>query len=242
MYGLFSEYVNINPENKIRKFKVLKSFEINDWCVYEGDVILLVGNIWRTSYGHYLAHISYYPIEVLFNNYCIEEILPDEKPISSEKHTNIEDDIYSKKYNIYEILTLIPNIPKDSRIECSLDNHVWDIAEEENTLIIWDSEVKRYNSINIEDIYSLKQILEATYTLVKPVEEVGEKWTPINTRLELFIKIREGKKIKEYTITEKYTAEATIYSICGDSIPEGIWNIFGKFGNTNYFVEYLEDN
>lgn len=231
MYGLFSEYVNINPESKIRKFKVLKSFEINDWCVYEGDVILLAGNILRTSDGHYLAHISYYPIEVLFNNYCIEEILPDEKPILTEENMNIEENIYSKKYNIYEILTLIPNIPKDSRIECSLDNHVWDIAEEENTLIIWDSEVKRYNSINIEDIYSLKQILEATYTLVKPIEEVKEKWVRITDADKLCGMIVRKKKIriKDDLILGEHYDDTTI-----ETIYKELWN--GRK------VEYLEEN
>lgn len=174
--------------------------------------------------------------------------MSDEKPISSEENTNIEEDIYSKKYNIYEILTLIPNIPKDSKFKCSLNyNESWYPCVTEKTLV---DEFEGNDSI--DEYYELKDILEATYTIVKPVEieEVKEKWVEIKNSRELCHNIVKDNTIK--ITDEKFTEEddGHVWKIenYGTIIfkPPFTKDVIDKLYDykhmPRYKIEYLEEN
>lgn len=221
MTSNFSNNIDIRI-NKERRFKFIKDLNF-DGKIIANNGMTFTTNVLLNVFGGVVLSIDY-----LLRKGYIEEILPDKKPISSEENTNIEEDIYSKKYNIYEILTLIPNLPIGTNFKSSLDkkNEVsWISSKCGNYL------VDANNLVNIQDVFNLKHILEATYTIVKPVEEVKETWIRITDADKLCSAIVRNKKIRiknDLILGENYddTIIETIY--------KELWN--GRK------VEYLEEN
>lgn len=237
----------------IRKFNVLQN-TYGKMSIYEGQPLMRKGETIEVEvlknnihvYNNWRFHPSWFDMWLTVG--YLEEILPDEKPISSEENTNIEEDIYSKKYNIYEILTLIPNLPKDTKFKCSLNyNESWYPCVTEKTLV---DELEGNDSI--DEYYELKDILEATYTIVKPVEieEVKEKWVEIKNSRELCHSIVKDNTIK--IMDEKFTEEddGHVWKIenYGTIIfkPPFTKDVIDKLYDykhmPRYKIEYLEEN
>lgn len=213
----------IDKMNKVIKFRFIK--DLCDWRL--GTVLLSKGHEFMVaSYDDKIQinGLSESISNLIRYNY-IEEILPNKKPISSEENTNIEEDIYSKKYNIYEILTFIPNLPTNTIYKCSLDSNEWTPTFSDKSLKLTKGS-ERY----IEEVYSLKEILEATYTIVKPVEEVKETWIEIETYKDLCSAIVNKKMIR-----------------LGDGKPSSDYNdeqietFFGALSHGVFKIAYLEE-
>lgn len=225
--------------NEIRKFRVLKDMKVNvgvfQLRTIPSETILNLRDLgtvngfnsfWCSEYNFMIRDIK----SVVSLGY-IKEILPDEKPNLTES-----ENPYGRQIYLAEAIHALTN--HDVLIKDKY-GYIWDYDKIDETFYTYDD---NKDTIIITDKYTLKEILEFQFDVVpKPVEEVKEKWVRIKSRAELFNKIREGKKIKEYRMTSDGKAQAKIYFTNGHEIHDDIWNIFGKFENTNYFVDYLEE-
>lgn len=152
---------------------------------------------------------------------------------------------YEKKYNLWDATHLMKN--NNIHMVDSKFGFVWEYYSACNTL--WTGTFDKVRNENsdcfIEDLFDESfgyiDSLDLTFTLVKPIEEVEERWIRIESRTGLFNKIREGKRIRETKMIDENKAHAREFDTTKE-LKDDIWNIFGKFDNTNYFVEYLEEN
>lgn len=216
-------------ERRFKEFVVLKNIYARI-SIYAGKPLAVEQEIIRAEilgdiykWKDYRFHMSWFQEWERLG--YIEEILPNKKPISSEENTNIEEDIYSKKYNIYEILTLIPNLPTNTIYKCSLDSNEWMPTFSDKSL-----KLTKGSERCIEEVYYLKEILEATYTIIKPIEEVKEKWIEISCSKELCSAISNGKTIRvgNGAPMEKYNNKQ-------------ITTLFGALNEGIVKLEYLEE-
>ena len=104
------------------------------------------------------------------------------------------EDIYDKKHNIYEILSLLPNLPIDTIFNSSLDDRDWFMGNDMKSLV----DDCKYP---IESEFYLKDILDATYTIVKPKQE-AQTWVEIRTNQELCNAVVNERKIKITNIAD----------------------------------------
>lgn len=205
-----------------RKFKVLKSFIFAE-SIYSKTVKLNKDMIINEEY---LGST----INFLLSDGYIEEILPNENAIlSGETETGSMLD-YDRKYNIHEAMNLLKN--NDLKmVDNSFHNCEWMYCE--------DGELINKENCWLHELYKLEEILNMTFTLVKPKEEKVEKWVEITSRTQLFKMIRDGKRIREIKSIDANKSQAREYD--STKLMDDIWNIFGKFGVNGYHVEYLED-
>jgi hypothetical protein len=202
-----------------RKFKVLKNVYTNiskythKPLMSEGEIIevKVLGN------GiHIFDDSRFHPtwFEEWLKCGYLEEIVEDTKNI--EETENVLD--YNKKYNIYEAMNLLKN--NDLKMVDIHDYTHWTYLEG-NLYSTW-------SNVRIEDIWKLEEVLNMTFTLVKPEEEKDEKWIKIETNHELCTAIVKEKKIRFNGVIQKEIYNSQIPTLF-DALCVG------------WLIEYLED-
>lgn len=238
----------------IRIFKVLEEMFVTKGGI---DIVLFCGDVLEINDDHipmcaFSKNQFIVGLEELIKHNKIREILPDKKPIilggiSTEEFTNNlkhmnnvlnekSDSIldYEKKYNMWDATHLMKN--HDIKMADSKFGFVWEYYSESNTLWTETFDEVRNDSSDcfIEDLFDGEfgyvDSLDLTFTLVKPVEKVEEKWIRINTPKDLCTAIVKGKTIRwgDGERITKYDDKQIVI-------------LFNVLENEFYTIEYLED-
>lgn len=224
--------------NEIRKFKVLKN-TYGRMSIYEGRPLMRKGEIVEVEvlknniyvYDNWRFHPSWF--DMWLTEGYLEEILPDKKPILSEENKEMLD--YERKYNLYEIMKLLEKMPYNTLVVNDYDECLWYLNDNERNLSTRSTHDNRES--NITDEYKLLDIMYMTFTLVKPVEEVKEKWVRINNHKDLATAISKGKEIVAFNTHTKVTTIRT--RVFTDRI---IDKLFEQLEYNYIEIKYLEEN
>lgn len=210
--------------NESRKFRVLKDFTL----VLGTSIVVR-----RFKKGEIFDYNHMINIDDLLSDNTIEEILSDKKPISSEEGEKEMLD-YDRKYNIHEVFTLLKSMPQFTLVKDNWDYYTpFYYDKYEQTLINFNDRSKK-----VEHLFRLEELLNMTFTLVKPVEEVKEKW----------IRIEHGKQLCDCVVKNMMTR---VLNQNGDLVYKRdtyderyIHTLFQYLTDSysGYAIEYLEEN
>lgn len=161
-----------------------------------------------------------YLLDAIRNGY-IEEILPDEKPISSES-----ENPYGRQIYLAEAIHALTN--HDVLIKDKY-GYIWDYDKIDETFYTYD---ESGYTIVITDKYTVKELLEFQFDVIpKSIEETKSKWVEIETHKDLCNAIANKKMIR-----------------LGDGKPTNEYNdkqietLFGALSHGVFKIEYLEEN
>jgi hypothetical protein len=150
----------------MRQFKVLRRFE---YTSSEGaDVLAKEGD-------NIYALYPFFPLPELIENGFIEEITPNENVNLSDGKESESVLDYDRNYNIHEAVNLL----KNNDLKMVDSNYYAHWIYKEGDL------VSDYSGTNIRECWKTEQILNLTFTLVKPQEEKVDRWIEIKNSREL---------------------------------------------------------
>lgn len=166
-----------------RKFRVINEFLINDKNIAnKEDIMVLKENEEYIKFENIRLWFHITMINYLIKEGYLEEILPIKTQNLSESDSILD---YEKKYNMWDATHLMKN--HDVQMIDSKFGFVWEYYPRYKTL-----NTEPINGVGIKLIESLFEgdfgyvdSLDLTFTLVKPVEEVKEKWVRIEHRKQL---------------------------------------------------------
>lgn len=209
--------------SKTRKFRVLKDMMVSMSYprIISSETILSLTDLgvvngfnsfWCNEYKFIIRDLK-----TIISMGYLEEILPDKKPILSDRISTEElannlkqmndalneksENPYGRKIYLAEVFHALTN--HDVLIKDKY-GYVWDYDKIDETFYTYDD---KKDTIVITDKYTLKEILEFQFDVIpKPVEEVKEKWVEIETHKDLcnaivnkkMIRLGDGKPSNEY--------------------------------------------